>query len=280
MSTILTIAALAALVAAVCGLAPDSAQATATTKRPAVFAHQGAEKERPSNTVASFSRAAELGVGSEMDVQAAKDGRPVIMHDLTVDATTDGTGKVAELDWSYLSKLRATKREPWNTSEWKDEHIPDLDQALTAAGAKGLPVILDMHYAPTKEQFDRVWECLVKHGMTDRVTILGNPQILGNVRTWYPTLNTEIIEYPPSGYIRSAESAKSFGATYGLASRYLTEHLVAYYHASGLKVASWTSDSPAEDNEKVWAQLVSWGVDVITTSRPAELLAWLEKNGK
>jgi glycerophosphoryl diester phosphodiesterase len=248
------------------------------TTCPAVYGHQGAEHERPGNTVASFARAAALGVGSEMDVQAEKGGWPVIMHNLTIDWSTGATGRVAELEWSYLSTLRATAQAPWNTSAWKDERVPSLDQALAAAGANGQPVLLDMHFLPTKPQFDRIWDCLAKYGMTNRVTVLGNPKVLGLVRAWYPALATEIIEYPPSGFIRSAESARAYGATYGLASRYLSGPLVAYYHAAGLKVAAWTSDSPAEDNATVWAKLVRWGVDSITTGHPAELLAWEARN--
>ena len=240
----------AALVAAGCATATSTAWPArpATFACPAVYGHQGAEHERPGNTVASFARAAALGVGSEMDVQAEKGGWLVIMHNTTIDWSTGATGSVAQLDWSYLSTLRATAQAPWNTSAWKDERVPSLDQALAAAGANGQPVLLDMHFVPTKAQFDHIWDCLVKYGLTNRVTVLGNPKILGLVRTWYPTLATEIIEYPPAGYVRSAESARAYGATYGLASRYLSAPLVAYYHASGLKVAVWTSDSPAEDN--------------------------------
>lgn len=149
-------------------------------KRAMVIAHQGAERERPSNTVASFKRAAELGVGSEMDVVAEKSGMPIIMHDAKVDRTTNGAGEVAQLEWAYISTLRATNYAPWNTSPWKDERVPSLDQALAAAGVTGLPVQLDMHYVPTKEQFDQVWECLEKHDLVERAIILGGTQALGH----------------------------------------------------------------------------------------------------
>jgi glycerophosphoryl diester phosphodiesterase len=276
----LTVAAGTALVAAGCATATNTARLgrPATIACPAVYGHQGAQYERPPNTAASFACAAALGVGSEMDVQAEKGGWPVIMHNATIEWSTGATGYVAQLDWSYLSTLRATAQAPWNTSAWKDERVPSLDEALAAAGANGQPVLLDMHFLPTKEQFDHIWDCLAKHSLTGRVTILGNPKILGLVRMWYPVLATEIIEYPPAGYVRSAESAKAYGATYGLAGRYLSGPLVAYYHASGLKVATWTSDSPAEDNPTVWARLAAWGVDSITTGHPAELLAWEAKN--
>ncbi len=88
-------------------------------------------------------------------------------------------------------------------------------------------------------------------------------------------------ERPPNtvaSFMRAAESAKTCGDTYGLPSRYLSEQLVDYYHASDLKVATWTSDSEAEDNEAVWAKLTKWGVDVITTKHPARLLVWQAKN--
>jgi glycerophosphoryl diester phosphodiesterase len=143
----LTVLAGAALVAAGCVTATNTARpaGTATITCPAVFGDQGAEDERPPNTAASFARAAALGVGSEMGVQAEKGGWPVIMHDTKVDRTTDGTGYVAQLDWSYLFTLRATDYAPWNTSAWKGEQVRSFGEALAAAGANGRAVLLDMH---------------------------------------------------------------------------------------------------------------------------------------
>jgi Glycerophosphoryl diester phosphodiesterase family/B12 binding domain len=118
------VAAGVALTVLSCATGTNTAQPARRARMtgPAVYGHQGAQYERPPNTVASFARAAALGVGSEMDVQAEKGGWPVIMHNTTIDWSTGATGSVAQLEWSYLSTLRATVQAPWNTSAWKDEH--------------------------------------------------------------------------------------------------------------------------------------------------------------
>ena len=74
----------------------------------AVYAHRGASREFPENTMAAFRRAVELGVpGIELDVHLSADGVPVVLHDETVDRTTGETGPVASWTADQLAAMDA-----------------------------------------------------------------------------------------------------------------------------------------------------------------------------
>lgn len=81
------------------------------TPRPHLFAHQGASGEAPSNTLPAFARAVELGIRYlETDCHPTRDGEIVLCHDETVDATTDGSGRICELTYVELCRLDAGYR--------------------------------------------------------------------------------------------------------------------------------------------------------------------------
>lgn len=69
-----------------------------------IWAHRRASAEAPENTLAAIARAVELGAdGVEIDLQRSGDGRLVVIHDETVDRTTDGRGRVVDLEWAELA---------------------------------------------------------------------------------------------------------------------------------------------------------------------------------
>lgn len=90
-----------------------------------VYGHRGAPAEFPENTLAGFRRALELGVeGIELDVHLSKDGVPVVIHDETVDRTTDGSGAVAGMNVEEIRALDAGD----------GERIPTLAEVLDLVG--------------------------------------------------------------------------------------------------------------------------------------------------
>ena len=93
-----------------------------------ICAHRGASDTHPENTLAAFREAIMLGAQMiEFDVALTKDGQLVLMHDATVDRTTDGTGPVAELTLEEIQKLDAGK---WKDKKFKGERVPTLQEAL------------------------------------------------------------------------------------------------------------------------------------------------------
>ena len=96
------------------------------------IAHRGASSAAPPNTLAAFEKAVELGAdGIEFDVHLSADGVPVVIHDFTVDGTTDGSGRVAEMTLAQLEQLDAgSSFDP----AFAGERIPTLVQVLETCG--------------------------------------------------------------------------------------------------------------------------------------------------
>ena len=85
-----------------------------------IWAHRGASMQFPENTLAAFKRAAELGAdGIELDVSLSADGRVVVMHDNTVDRTTDGHGEIADLTWEDVYKRQVWHKHKYLTAAVK-----------------------------------------------------------------------------------------------------------------------------------------------------------------
>lgn len=93
-----------------------------------IVCHRGANLSAPENTFASAQKALELG-GSiiEMDIHQSADGVLYVIHDDTVDRTTDGSGKISELQSSEIDRLDAGR---WFDESFKGEPVPRLDEYL------------------------------------------------------------------------------------------------------------------------------------------------------
>ena len=92
------------------------------------MAHRGARRGAPENTMAAFRLAAEMGAdGLELDAQLCKDGEAVVIHDFTVDRTTDGRGRVKDFTLAELPTLEAGE---WYAAEFAGQRVPTLDQVL------------------------------------------------------------------------------------------------------------------------------------------------------
>jgi len=92
------------------------------------IAHRGASAAAPANTMAAFEKAIELGAdGIEFDVHLSADGVPVVIHDFSVDATTDGSGRVSSLTLAQLEELDAGS---YFAPAFTGERIPTLEKVL------------------------------------------------------------------------------------------------------------------------------------------------------
>ncbi len=97
---------------------------------PLIIAHRGDSAHRPENTLVAFKRALEVGADIvEFDVQLTKDGEVVVLHDVTVNRTTSGTGSVRDLTLAELKKLDAGFPQKFGSSH-AGERIPTLEEAL------------------------------------------------------------------------------------------------------------------------------------------------------
>jgi len=97
-------------------------------------AHRGGAAYAPENTMAAFKKGFESKADFiELDVTMTKDGVLIVIHDDTVNRTTNGTGKVVDLTYDYISRLDAGS---WFSPEFAGEHVPTLGEVLDAFRGK------------------------------------------------------------------------------------------------------------------------------------------------
>jgi glycerophosphoryl diester phosphodiesterase len=128
-----------------------------------VTAHRGATKFAPENTVRAIEKAFEIGADIvEIDVQNTLDGAYVLMHDDTVDRTTNGTGTVAEMTLAEIQELVVTSwMYPWIHETIR---VPTFAEALQAIAAAGGQVDVDMK----TEEPEGAIQIIVEMGLEDR----------------------------------------------------------------------------------------------------------------
>jgi glycerophosphoryl diester phosphodiesterase len=102
-----------------------------------VIGHRGAAGHAPENTIAAFDLALAMGVhGVETDIRATRDGVLVLLHDATVDRTTDGNGAIAEMTWAEAARLDASARFRDGAHAFGLQHIPRLEDFLDRYGGR------------------------------------------------------------------------------------------------------------------------------------------------
>lgn len=107
-----------------------------------LIAHRGYSAAAPENTLASFQAATEQAIwGVEFDVHLSADNVPVVIHDHTVDRTTNGTGKVAEKTIAQLQSLDAGS---WFSPQFSQETIPTLEQVLALFSATSIYLLIEI----------------------------------------------------------------------------------------------------------------------------------------
>lgn len=118
--------------------------------RPPVIAHRGAMASAPENTLAALRLAHEQGATwVEIDVKITQDGVPILMHDDTLDRTTNGTGFVADSTWEEIVALDSGK---WFNPRFAGEPVPHLADALRIVLASGLSIVVEIKPCPTRAQ--------------------------------------------------------------------------------------------------------------------------------
>lgn len=135
--------------------------------RPEIIAHRGAHRGRsgefPENTMAAFRNAVDLGADRlELDVQMTRDGELVVIHDETVDRTTNGAGRVADLTLAEIRALDAGQ----------GEQVPTFTEVLQFAVAVGVPLLPEAkspHLYPRLEE--KMVEQVVEAGYVERTVI-------------------------------------------------------------------------------------------------------------
>lgn len=236
-----------------------------------IFGHSGARQYAPSNTLPAFELCVEQGaVGTELDVHRSKDGHPVILHDFTVDASTDGEGKVADMT---LAELKALDAGSWFGEEFAGATIPTLDEVFETVG-KSLLVNVEIKSmsAETDGVEQVVVDCIKRHSMEDRVLMSSfNPATLKRFREIAPDIMI--------GFLYQANmkiDTESLMAGFPHEARHphynmIDEAYMTWAKERNYYVNAWTVNEPDRAKE-----LKALGVNSIITDVPDMLLEAIE----
>jgi glycerophosphoryl diester phosphodiesterase len=234
-----------------------------------VIAHRGAHESAPENTLPAYRASVALGVEyAEVDVRTTADGELVCHHNGTVDARTNGTGRVRDLT---LPEIRALDAGSWFDSTFAGTRVPTADEALSVLLGR-VAVYLDVKDVPP----ERVVRLLQKHGIVSKTVIYGGTDELLAMRALDRDIRP-MPEYPgsPEQVPALAEALRPDVIAISSPTR-TTPEAVAACHAVGALVFV---DAMGADDVDGWAQIVDAGADGIQTDRPTALMAFLRERG-
>jgi len=241
-----------------------------------VVAHRGFSAVAPENTLASARQAIRAGAdGSECDVYRSKDGAIVLMHDPTVNRTTNGKGKITELT---LARLKSLDAGAWKGKKFAGERIPTLDELLAVHKGTGCAPVVEIKMKGIEQP---VIEAIHRAGLMDKAAVIAfDGEVVLEVRSREPRLPCAwlfggALQGTPAERADWLEKkAKQEYRTNMLDLGYsvLSRELVAELHRRGMVVWAWTVDDPV-----IIDALMRWGVDSITTNRPDVVLRHVEK---
>ncbi|MEU4062735.1 glycerophosphodiester phosphodiesterase family protein [Streptomyces wedmorensis] len=237
---------------------------------PAVIAHRGAPSAAPENTLVSDEVARRGGAKwIENDVQPSKDGVPYILHDTTVDRTTDGTGRVRALTAAQLDALDAGS---WFAPAYAGVRVPTLAAQLADLRERGGNLLLEIKGAHTRAEVARIVRDIREQDMSDRVFVQSfDIPSLKHTRELAPELPIGLLrvtlDADPVALAEQLDLAAYNVSDTALATR---PQVVSELHAAGVAVNVWTVDRAAR-----WKELDALGVDGIITNRPTELGGWI-----
>lgn len=149
------------------------ALAAATWAEPLIFAHRGLHAVAPENTMAAFEACVKHGLSIELDVYLSRDGVPVVIHDGTLERTTNGTGRVTQTPFAALRQLDAGS---WYDAKFSDQQIPTFEEVLAMISkkdrSKSVHIAINMkEVSPGLEE--KVVRLVERFGMLERVFAFG-----------------------------------------------------------------------------------------------------------
>ena len=235
------------------------------------IAHRGFSAAAPENTLGAFNKAIELSSDMmECDVRRTKDGHIVVIHDATLDRTTNGTGAVADMSLAEIKELDAGS---WLSPEFAGEHVPTLEEVLDLAKGK-CKLIVEIK-EPGLE--DAVVDMINDREMHFEVLIASFYYRIG-VRM--PELDENILFVPLIHMAREVgedeavrladEAAVVNGSVFGVNYGAISPALAKATHMANMRLMAWTVD-----DEENMCRMVDAGVDMIASNKLDLLLSVL-----
>lgn len=235
-------------------------------RRPLIFAHRGESAHAPENTMAAFELAIQHKADLiELDAKLSADQRVVLIHDRTVDRTTDGTGRVAALPYAALRELNASYK---FRDQYPDEIIPTLEQVFEVFGGKvGINIELTNYTTPFDKLADEVARIIGNYQLQDQVFVSSfHPVPLWKFHDLCPEIPIGFLAKPGlPGYLSRGWLGRSIVhyAALHLEKSDITANVIDAGNRFGYRIHTFTVNDAEE-----MGYLISLGVYGIITDHP------------
>jgi glycerophosphoryl diester phosphodiesterase len=236
---------------------------------PRILAHRGNSSAAPENTLASFDAALTAGADAiEVDLRRTADGTVVVIHDDSLERTTNASGTVSR---TGLETLRAADAGSWFSAKYTGAQVPTLPElAAWAVAHPGVSWLFEFKGQWSTVQAAAALDVLRAHNLANRSTVQGfSVDTVRALGMTGPEFRQELL-------IKTFDSIPGLlGLLHGLDAsgcnpygELLLRHpqLTDQLHGAGYSVTPWTLDEPEQ-----WAVAMAQGVDGIITNKPAEL---------
>ena len=248
-----------------------------------IWAHRGASGYAPENTLASFQMAIDMGAdGVELDIQLTKDGEIVVIHDETVDRTTDGTGWVKDLTLAEIKKLNANYQNGMNMGsingkakkvngsvvypEYEFVEIPTMQEVFELIKPTELIINIEIKtgivFYPDIEK--KIIDMVKEYGMEKRVCYSSfNHYTVMKVKELDPSAEVGFL------YADGPIDMPAYGIKHGVNALHPALYNLQYpgfveeCKKAGLKLHVWTVNE-----DKYMEQCAKYGIDAVITNYP------------
>lgn len=229
---------------------------------PRIFAHRCGGKLAPENTITGVSHAERLGCGVEFDVRLSADGTPFVIHDETLERTTNGTGRVSETSDRNLERLDAGAAYDPSCA---GEPIPRLHELLLTCTRAGIVMNIEL-------KADNGREAATARAVAGLLASIDPPPAV-IVSSFSETALEAfahalpaiprglLVEVVPSDW--SVRCRRLGVSALHVESSMLTRDVAQEIRCAGLCLVVYTEDDPSR-----MQKLFAWGVDCIITDRP------------
>lgn len=248
-------------------------------RKPLVIGHRGNSGNAPANTMEAIRQAIDIGVDMiEIDIRLTKDRVPVLIHNDTVDETTDGKGLVSEMSFDQIRKLDAGS---WKDIKYKGEKIPSLMEVLDYSKGK-IYLSIDLK---DESAIPEMIKAIQSADMVDNVVICGCVESQAKA-IWQIDENLSVLlnTDPDLDRLAKMDDKSEFIKEYirrackerfpvlNVNYKFVTDELIYKAHLRGLSVWTWTVDK-----EEDITRLIEMGVDGMYSNYPERVMKALER---
>jgi len=224
-----------------------------------IMGHRGARNEKPENTLAGFKHIISLGLKCvELDIHLSRDGEIVVIHDATLERTTNGTGPINAQDLSSLQSLDAGE----------GEKIPTLNEVLSLLLPEGFEIQIEIKDPNSVIPLIKFLKDLDAKQRKNLIIISFDHRTIFEVKKAIPSIRTTGIVYAyPLGPCSLIKAANADGLSINI--EFADADLVKKIHAQNFFVTVWNANTKEQ-----YEKMKNIGIDYMATDTPTEILKW------